>query len=485
MSNMVSSKESEKKYDLILFGATGFTGGLALKYLLRQYVGKTYKASNKMFKFAICGRSEEKLKATLEAVRKEVGVDDSQQQVDILVADLVLDFPAPTSPKEEAANERKLNTLSEIVKSTRVVTSTAGPFIRYGENLVKFCAEHGVDYTDITGESPFVRTMIEKYDDVARDTGAKIVSHCAFDCSPWDLSVFTLAQEAKKKNKQISAVRTYADVKSSPSGGTIETMYEIVDEGKKKSYFNPDTKGGAGGALGFDPLLKARSSVEKSTSHTTVHLPKTIQWSEETQRYIRPFFMSQVMGNCVKRSNALLNYNDNLTFSDAEIVPRKQEGFFYGLGFYAGAAMFGLSFYLPPLRYVMRRFVLPDPGQGPSEEEMDRGHLYLTTFADVVTPSSEKKKDEEDKNGDKEKETYKCVMKFNTCPGYRDTARMLIEGSLSLLDERLEAESTNVDWKKKRIEEKQCGVVSPAAGMGGRMLDRLVATGTEVEVTVV
>jgi len=471
---------SPEKYDLILLGATGFTGKLVLKYLLRNYVGKPYKASDKPFKFAICGRSESKLKATLDAARQELGNTDASSQnnqVDVLVADLVLDFPTPTSPKEEEANGRTLKTLSDHVKSTRVVASTAGPFIRYGEHLVRFCAEHGVDYTDITGETNFVRRMIDKYDDTARESGAKIVSLCAFDCSPWDLSVFRLSQEAAKHKKQLSAIRSYFDANSSISGGTIETMYNITNEWR--SVLQPPR-----GALGFDPLMKSRSSNEESSSHTSINLPLMIQWNEETQRYVRPFLMSRVFGDCVKRSNALLNYSKNrtLTFSDAQIVPHSQEGILHRLGFYTSMCAFGFSFVFPPLQWALRRFAFPAPGEGPSEETMDQGFLHLTTFADVI--DSTENEERTDSPGTGEKETYKCVMKFHTCPGYRDTARMLAEASLSLLDERLEAESANKDWKKARIEGNQCGVLSPAAAMGHRMLNRLVATGTDIEVTV-
>jgi len=154
-----------RDYQLTVYGATGFTGKIACAYIHKQY-GSTIK-------WAIAGRSKAKL-------------DDLSTELDGIPGILIAD-----------GNDERA--LSEIAIKSDVVATCAGPFSRYGSNLVKCCAEQGTHYCDITGESDWVREMIVKYDDLARSTGSRIVHMCGHDSVPWDLSSMMLAKKIERK----------------------------------------------------------------------------------------------------------------------------------------------------------------------------------------------------------------------------------------------------------------------------------------------
>lgn len=156
-----------RKYDLVLFGATGFTGQLTAEYLVR-HGGKTLK-------WALAGRSPEKLKA----VRAQLAaIDASAGALDLLQADV-----------------DDTDALARMVRSTRVVITTVGPYVVHGEPLVAACAAAGTDYVDLTGEPEFVDAMWLRHHDAARESGARIVHCCGFDSIPHDLGCWFTVQQ--------------------------------------------------------------------------------------------------------------------------------------------------------------------------------------------------------------------------------------------------------------------------------------------------
>ncbi|GMH91209.1 hypothetical protein TrST_g1736 [Triparma strigata] len=393
-----------KKYDLVLYGATGFTGTLAVKYLTAQY--------GKSINWAIAGRS----KAKLEKLSAEFGGD-----CDIIVSD---------SMDEKG--------LTAMIKKTKVVASAAGPFARYGTLLVSLCAKMGCDYCDITGETNWVREMIALYDDVARETKARIVHHCGHDSVPWDLSAYLLANKLSEENngENVKKFDFYDDIKSAPSGGTLETAFAIMF-GKEKAYKFTEQK-----KLGYDALLKTPSGAKSAHTMKSRNVDLLSLSSHPSLPHRSFFFMAPVNANAVKRSNALNGYG-NLTYTEGQSFPNIFSTIWYILGY----AVYGICIYLPPLRYLMRKFILPKPGQGPSEEYMDSGYLHVLGVA----------------KGEKGT-IVKSTMSFNVDPGYKDTARMLIESALSLSLE-------DVDCK--------VGVYTPGACQKEVLLERLLKTGTE------
>ncbi|MGH3386946.1 MAG: saccharopine dehydrogenase family protein, partial [Nocardioidaceae bacterium] len=156
-----------RAYDLVLFGATGFTGALTADYLARNAPADC--------RWALAGRN----RAKLEAVRDQLaGANPACADLDLLVADV-------TDP----------GSLRPVVEQTRLLITTVGPYIAYGEPLVAACAEAGTDYVDLTGEPEFVDLMYVRHHDRAKETGARLVHACGFDSIPYDLGVyFTVGQ---------------------------------------------------------------------------------------------------------------------------------------------------------------------------------------------------------------------------------------------------------------------------------------------------
>ena len=175
----------QREHDIVLFGGTGFTGALTAQYLA-SHAGDTTR-------WALAGRNMDKL----EALRERLGVD-----VPLLKADV-------TDEQSIAA----------VASSSRVVITTVGPYIEYGEPLVKACAEHGTDYTDLTGEPEFVDRMYVKYNAAAEASGARIIHACGFDSIPHDLGVrFTVEQLPEGVPLKVQG---FVRVGAKPSGGTF------------------------------------------------------------------------------------------------------------------------------------------------------------------------------------------------------------------------------------------------------------------------
>ena len=186
----------KQEYDIILFGVTGFTGQLAAEYLVQRGTG---------IKWAVSARNEHKARDVLE----QIGAPEK----DVLVADLV------------CSNEEDISTLKAIVERTKVVLTCSGPFEIYGPTLVGLCAQLGVYYADITGETDYFRQTIQRHDKQAQESGAVILCHCGHDCIPCDLLTYELQQFASSSNCDLVKVMTYQEFaeEASFSGGTAAT----------------------------------------------------------------------------------------------------------------------------------------------------------------------------------------------------------------------------------------------------------------------
>jgi len=202
----------EREYDAVLYGATGFTGGLTAEYLAAN-AGKT--------RWALAGRD----RAKLEAVRERLGTD-----VPLLHAD-----------SEDPAS------LEEMARSSRAVISTVGPYLRYGEPLVEACALHGTDYLDLTGEPAFVDLMYVRHHHRALESGARLVHACGFDSIPHDLGVFYTVRHLPEGVPL--RVEGFVSANGSASGGTVESAKGVI----------------------FDPLTGLRAARARSRME---HLPE-------------------------------------------------------------------------------------------------------------------------------------------------------------------------------------------------------------------
>ncbi|HVK88225.1 MAG TPA: saccharopine dehydrogenase NADP-binding domain-containing protein [Kofleriaceae bacterium] len=314
-----------RDFELVLFGATGFTGRLVADYLAM---------SPEQPRWAIAGRSRAKLEA--------LGLD-----VPIVVAD-ALD---PAS-------------LAEVARRTRVVCTTVGPYAKYGSDLVAACTEAGTHYCDLAGEVQWMRRMIDAHHERARETGARIVHTCGFDSIPSDLGTWALQQEMRAAfGVPARAVTALFAMKGWPSGGTIasgaQTAIEASDDRSvRRLLANPY-------ALDPDPYA----------SRPPAHEATTIGWDRRLRMFTSPFLMAQINTRVVRRSHALAGFpwGEDFTYRELAGSPGSPKGLAQAVAMTAGLGAMAFALKRPRLRAQLLARA-PKPGEGPSAEQRASGH---------------------------------------------------------------------------------------------------------------
>ena len=206
---------NDRTFDIIIWGASGFTGRLVCEYLNKKY------GTDGDLKWAAAGRNY----AKLEKVMTEMDIEN----IPLVLAD-----------------GHDSDSLKKMVSQTKVVCTTVGPYAKYGNELVAACIENGTDYCDLTGEVQWMRRMIDKHHEVAKAKGVRIVHTCGFDSFPSDIGVYFLQKKAKETLGEICQqihCRVKA-IKGGASGGTVASMQNISLEAQKdrsiyKIIFNP------------------------------------------------------------------------------------------------------------------------------------------------------------------------------------------------------------------------------------------------------
>jgi short subunit dehydrogenase-like uncharacterized protein len=328
------------------------------------------------------------------------------------------------------------STLPKLVRDTRTVISTAGPFSQYGNSVVEFSVKFGTHYADITGETNWVKTMMTQWQDTAQKTGAKIISFCGHDCVPWDMTVYQMAETLKAQTGEgLASVTCMNEMVSSMSGGTALTL-----------------------ALGMNGKLPSVPLTDpfRITAAGTVHsepmenkLPLSIlkfkmPWNGE-YAYGSPFLMALVNIEAVSWTQALRG-GSSLAYKEYSVNPDLKTAF---VG-YCQLIVFFTGLMNPITAHLIQNYVLPKPGQGPSMSDMEDKHFLSVYAQGVGTKGSQ----------------AEAVMYFPQCPGYLETARMLTESGLSLALE------------EEKLPSKGGGFFSPAYGLGNVLLKRLTDTGT-------
>ena len=310
----------EKDIDIIIYGATGFTGKLCVKY---------FQSLNTTVTWAMAGRNLLKLQKV---------ADDHQAKVEILLAD---------SDDESA--------LDNLTSRARVILSTTGPFHRYGSKLVASCIKNHAHYVDITGENFWVKGLIEKHHAEASAKGIRIIPSCGFDSIPSDLGAFFSAQAIGKPIKRIESFHSY---EGGASGGTLETMFsmgelDLGDDLTNPFLLNPED---------------SYSDEQMQLSSDRVGIAK----KSEINAWSGPFIMATANTRVVRRTEALLalrqeSYGPDFTY---------QEHAFHKSWWSAAKSLVltGLSvlILLSPLKRLVKPF-LPKPGEGPSETVQENG----------------------------------------------------------------------------------------------------------------
>lgn len=308
---------TDRAYDIVLFGATGFTGGLTAEYLAAN--------APDGLRWALAGRNQAKLKAVRERL---VAIDPGCAELPLLQADSTDDA-----------------SLRELAESTGVLVTTVGPYALHGEPLVAACAAAGTNYADLTGEPEFVDKMWLKYDAIARQSGARLVHCCGFDSIPYDVGAyFTVLQLPEGKPVTIEG---YVQVGGGFSGGTYASAItgfsrarQTLSAGRERRKLEPRPTGRKIHGQNRPPRRAAEQG------GWAVPMPT-----------IDPFI--------VRRSAAVIDrYGPDFTYGHYLVT--KQLKTLASLGVKVPTAF--LAAQLAPTRNLLLKFA-PDPGEGPSEQK--------------------------------------------------------------------------------------------------------------------
>ena len=376
---------SDKNFDVVVYGATGFTGKLVVEYMLNQY------ANDQSLSWAMAGRSHEKL----VAVRDALGVSSD---VPLLRVD---------SNDEES--------IASMVKQSRCVLTTVGPYQLYGSNIVQQCVAHGTDYVDLCGEPGWMHEMINEHAAQAKETGARIVFSCGFDSIPFDLGVYflqkkVLAQQGKPASNVRGRVRA---MNGEFSGGTAASLSATMASLKEKPEL-------------FEVLVNPFALSNGFTVPEQAPDSKPV-YDEKLETCVAPFFMAPINTKNVHRSNALMAhmYGEDFCYNEMWIQGPGEEG-------KAAAEFIGK---MNPLADA------PEPGEGPSKESRENGNYDILFCADMYDGSY-----------------MHASVSGDLDPGYGSTSKMITESALCLV---------------KECSDLAGGIYTPAPSMGDKLIARL------------
>jgi short subunit dehydrogenase-like uncharacterized protein len=386
----MAQMKGSRQYDLALFGATGFTGGLTASYLAAH--------APREMRWALVGRNRAKLDAVVARLAAEAP-----------------DAPVPDVHEADASDRAALDRVAEV---SRVVATTVGPYVLYGEPLVVACAAAGTDYLDLTGEPEFVDRMWTEHHAAAERSGARLVHCCGFDSIPHDLGAYFTVQQLPEGVPL--TVNGYVKSNARFSGGTYHSAVTGFSRARQTLSAGKERRRG-----------------ESWPSDRKVHAaPARMRRDEDLGGWTVP--LPTIDGTIIRRSAAgLERYGPDFTYGHHMVA--RHLATVGGIAAGVGTA-FGLA-QLPPTRKLLLK--LKAPGEGPSEAERERSWFKVRFVGEgggqrVVTEVS---------GGD---------------PGYTETSKMLAESSLCLAFDDLPATS---------------GQVTTAVAMGDALLSRLQKAG--------
>ncbi|MGA5841953.1 saccharopine dehydrogenase family protein [Streptomyces pseudogriseolus] len=385
---------TDRPYDIVLFGATGFAGTLTAEYLAAH--------APEGLRWAVAGRSERKL----EALRERL---PGGEKAGVLRADV--SDPA---------------TLRALAEQARVVATTVGPYVEYGEELVAACADTGADYVDLTGEPEFVDLMYVRHDARARETGARLVHACGFDSVPHDLGAYFTVRQLPE-NVPLT-VDGYVTVDAAFSGGTFASaLNQFARAGKLRAAARDRRR--------HEPRLVGRR----------VSAPNGVpRYAPEVDAWVLP--LPTIDSQIVRRSaKALARYGPDFRYRHHAAVRSLP----VALGGVAAAGSLFAAAQVPPLRRALSARL--KPGEGPSPEKRARSWFSVR----FVGEGGGRRVFTEVSGGD---------------PGYDETAKMLAESALCLALDDLPSTS---------------GQVTTAVAMGDALIGRLRDAGIRFRVAAV
>jgi short subunit dehydrogenase-like uncharacterized protein len=321
---------STAKFDIVVYGATGFTGQLVAEYLAAHY------KDDKALTWAMAGRSLDKLKAVRDAIGAPA------------------DTPLIVADASDAAS------LKAMVAQTKSVITTVGPYLLYGNELIAECAATGTDYFDLCGEVPWMRRMIDAHLAAAQKSGARIIFSCGYDSIPFELGVFTAQEEAKRVFGAMAprVKGRVREMRGTFSGGTAASS---------KAIFAAAAQDASLLALLRDPfaLTPDFEGPKQPPGNKPVY-------DEDLETWLTPFFMANINTRNVHRSNMLLGfaYGRDFVYDEMQIAGPGEEG--KAAAKEIVAANNRIATQAPP-----------KPGEGPSKEERENG-MYDLLFVAIA-----------------------------------------------------------------------------------------------------
>ncbi len=403
--------EHDSEFDIVLWGATGFTGRLAAEKL----AARTRNRGD--LRWAIGGRD----RTRLESVRSELR--GAAAHIPIITGD-----------------SHDVRSMEALATRTRVVCSTVGPYAMYGSELVRACARAGTHYCDLAGEPHWIRKMIDAHEAEAVKTGARIVHACGMDSIPSDVGVFLLQQRAEQLyGKPCSRVKMrVTELRGGFSGGTAASLLHGTGAGRKdpsvmRAMTEPYYLAPAGHPQGPD----------EPDDMTSVH----VEYDQDLQAWTKPFFMGPMNAKIVRRTNAVLGYpyGEDFRYDEARVVADGLSGRIRAKTEAIGYVAFVASAAIPPTRWLLKKYVLPGSGEGPDQETRESGQWKIVLVGRTDDGA-----------------TVRLLVRGEGDPATDSTSRMLIESALCLAEDAEKIPVGGGSW-------------TPAAAMGDLLSDRLTS----------
>lgn len=388
---------AEHEFDLVVYGAASFVGRILCRYLVDRH------GVDDDVNWALAGRNQVKL----DAVN-----DDLATSLPTIIADAV----------DKSA-------VQAMADRTKVVCSTVGPYALYGSDLVAACAASGTHYCDLTGEPQWIRRMIDAHASTAAETGARIVHTCGFDSIPSDLGVrFTQSQAMESLGKHCHQIRMgVKSMKGGFSGGTVASMMNVFREGAG----DPEVR----------KMLQNPYGICPPEHRTGVRQPNVTQpaYDSHLKRWLAPFVMASINTRIVHRTHALAGhpYGSDFLYDESTLMSSYARAAIFSMGLAGFMGMLAVG----PTRSLMKKFVLPAPGEGPSPKEQEAGFFDLRFFGRT-----------------EDGKTIETKVTGDRDPGYGSTAKMLGEAATCLVQD---------------VGDPSGGFPTPAIAFGDELINRL------------
>lgn len=375
-------QQEDRQYDVVVWGASGFTGRLVVEYLLERY------APGGKLRWAVAGRNKKKLEQLFNSM-----------------------VEGATRPAIIIADSHDENSLDQIAKSTRVILTTVGPYAKYGSELVEACVRNGTHYCDLCGEVQWMRKMIDQHQVAAENSGARIVMSCGFDSIPSDMGVWFLQQQALEKHGAACSEATLLvrAMKGGASGGTYASMLNAIEQARQDRSV---------ARILVDPYALNPEGERQGPDGRD---QRGAAYNADADVWTAPFVMAGVNTRVVRRSHALLHfpYGRNFRYHEATISGPGIGGRLKSMLMSAGLTLFMI---VSAIRFTRRTIVqklVPKPGEGPSRHERENGYFNLLLIGRLPDGA-----------------LMRVRIKGDRDPGYGSTSKMLTESAVCLaLDE--------------------------------------------------